>query len=266
VWIIGVLLALLIGSTSVDWNSIKDLPGIISFAVGLSSLILAVIAIFQTLTSSSSVESALAAVRMTAEDSMKTAQSLTQSAVLVKQVAEDARGAAAKASEASADFASKVAAVISSNETGVAEVARLREQMELNRTESSKAKEVDQIVGDDRQGVPDIFANKITLGGATATYIAVKSAQTGQKFNWRELRSLIPTITYYTAYLAALDDLGLIQIKIAEDGFYQILSIDPRISDYLERRKGLMFSAKEKQETFEKRVAAIDTYFKTTPV
>lgn len=108
IWIVGVLLTLLIGTLAVQWNGIPDLPGLISFAVGLASLILAVIAIFQTLTSTSNVEAALAAVRTTAEGALKTGQSLSESADLVRRVAEEARDAAGRASDASADFPAKL--------------------------------------------------------------------------------------------------------------------------------------------------------------
>lgn len=49
-YITGILAALLIGSIAVRWDGIKDLPGIISFALGLASLLLALIAIIQSLT------------------------------------------------------------------------------------------------------------------------------------------------------------------------------------------------------------------------
>lgn len=48
-YVTAILTVLLIGSLSVHWNAVKDLPGIVSFALGLSSLLLAVIAIVQTL-------------------------------------------------------------------------------------------------------------------------------------------------------------------------------------------------------------------------
>jgi hypothetical protein len=44
-WIIGVLTIIIIVLLSVNWNSVKDLAGILNFALGLTSLVLAIVAI-----------------------------------------------------------------------------------------------------------------------------------------------------------------------------------------------------------------------------
>lgn len=54
---LGILVAILIGSLTVNWSGMKDLVNLLSFGLSLTSLVLAVIAIFQTLFSNAAVTS-----------------------------------------------------------------------------------------------------------------------------------------------------------------------------------------------------------------
>lgn len=59
IWTIAVLAALLTGTLSVQWATVPGLPDIISLALSLASLLLAVVAIFQALTSNESLSRAV---------------------------------------------------------------------------------------------------------------------------------------------------------------------------------------------------------------
>lgn len=67
-WIIGILAVLLIGSLSISWATVRELPNIVSIALGLSSLILAIIAIVQAVTSGTHTDATLGAVRAAADE------------------------------------------------------------------------------------------------------------------------------------------------------------------------------------------------------
>lgn len=58
-WAIGVLAALLIGSLSVAWANLPAIPNIISIALGLSSLVLAIVAIIQAVHGGSTLHTSL---------------------------------------------------------------------------------------------------------------------------------------------------------------------------------------------------------------
>ena len=119
-YVSGVLLALLIGTLSVQWNGVGCLPEIISFAVGLSSLILAIFAIIQSLTANTGAEATLGAVREAAADLKETASQIKCSAVDLKGLS----GTIYESSEAnckaiaylSSEIKSKSKPLISNNE------------------------------------------------------------------------------------------------------------------------------------------------------
>lgn len=85
-YVTGILLALLIGSISVQWAGIKDLAGVVSFALGLASLLLALIAIVQVITSSGSAEHSLGAIRETASELGTLASSINDGTIRLESV------------------------------------------------------------------------------------------------------------------------------------------------------------------------------------
>ena len=253
-WIIGILLAMLIGTTSVHWNSIKDLPGIISFAVGLSSLILAVIAIFQSLTSTSSVENALAAVREAAEGAGQVAVELAASTSKITLAADDAQQAAAAALRATADYGSVSNRLLSATEAGREAIHQLREDMKGKEAQPR----ADAVQNEDVQPAFD----NVTMGGAALLYAVIKSYETGKPFVLAELFSKDISTSYETGYLAALDNAGLISYSM-DNGVYRIKSVNKSIIE-AEHPSERTYTKKTTQEAHERRVKQVEEYFKET--
>lgn len=75
-WTIVVLLALLIGSLSVSWSSLPNIPNIVSIALGLSSLVLAMVAIVQALTGSNALLSSLTKIETAAQQAVTATSSV----------------------------------------------------------------------------------------------------------------------------------------------------------------------------------------------
>lgn len=79
-WTICVLLALLIGSLSVSWATLKEIPNIISIALGLSSLVLAVIAIVQTLAGNGTLIQSLGKIESAADRALLATDAVSEAA------------------------------------------------------------------------------------------------------------------------------------------------------------------------------------------
>lgn len=252
-WIIGILLAILIGSTSVDWNAIKDLPGIISFAVGLSSLILAVIAIFQTLSSTGSVEASLAAVREATEGSARVSSELAASTAVIQQAASDAHAASSSAMAATSNFASISATIIESNQAGAEAVLKLREEI------SSKGSE--PVAQAPTASPQDLARNKKgSMGGTTVTYAAIKSFETQKQFSFADIFLGDGDTSWEQGYLAGLIDYGYLTLT-RDSGKITVDSVN--VSDLVAERKRLKTRVYggSSGKTFRRRIAQVDAFF-----
>lgn len=252
-WIIGILLAILIGSTSVDWNAIKDLPGIISFAVGLSSLILAVIAIFQTLSSTGSVEASLAAVREATAGSAAVSSELAASAVVIQQAATDAQTASSSAVTATNKFVEISNSIIESSEAGRLAVSKLREEL----TDKGTASSVGQA---SVQTSSEKAFTLYSMGGVALIYASIRSFETDKEFKLRDIFIDDQSMSWEVGYLSALSDSGLVESSVI-DGLYKITKLNMINSDSLkEELKSLEYDG-ELQVDYIKRLAQVDAYF-----
>ena len=252
-WIIGILLAILIGSTSVDWNAIKDLPGIISFAVGLSSLILAVIAIFQTLSSTGSVEASLAAVREATEGSARVSGELAASASIIQQAATDAQAAASSAMAATGNFASISTTIIESNEAGAAAVTKLLEEISAKGSESPP-----QSTNKQRQAVN--FPAQGSMGGSAVTYAAIRGFEEQKPFTFRKIFPEDTSTSWEQGYLSCLADTGYLSLT-RFDGYYLVNSIN--IDDLIAEKQRLKSKvyARVPEGGYVERIALVDAFF-----
>jgi hypothetical protein len=252
-WIIGILLAILICSTSVDWNAINDLPGIISFAVGLSSLILAVIAIFQTLSSTGSVEASLAAVRQATEGSARVSEELAASTAIIQKAATDAQAAASSAMTATSNFSAISANVIESNHAGTAAVSRLLEEI--------STKSVDPVPNGQPDALVEPKKYKIgSMGGTTVMYAAIRSFEEKKPFSFSEIFTEDASTSWEKGYISCLADNGHLALK-RDNGDYAIISMNiGDLAPEKARLKGRKYGG-DGGEDFARRIAQIDAFF-----
>jgi hypothetical protein len=254
VWIIGILVALLIGTLSVDWVGIKDLPGIISFAVGLSSLILAVIAIFQTLSSTGSVESSLSAVREATASSSSASNALTKSSEVIHRAATDAQTASAAALNAIVELKAAAGAILDSSAANINAIAELQESLKSKQS----------TVADDRptvasSGEPKEF-KKIAMGGAAILYAMALSLKKKRTFRTKDIFPADSSVQFEQGYIHALRDVGFASVEKNDDGSLLIerLSWDPDL--LIAKVKGASYSGATGDDHAE-RMSLVKAYF-----
>lgn len=79
-WAIAVLVAMLIGALSTEWSKIDGMPNVISIALGLSSLMLALVAIIQGVSGSSTLQSSLGKIETAAAQAVSATSSVEDAA------------------------------------------------------------------------------------------------------------------------------------------------------------------------------------------
>ncbi|WP_183252454.1 hypothetical protein [Brevundimonas basaltis] len=80
-WTIVILAALLIGSLSVSWSTLDEIPTIVSIALGLSSLAVAFIAIVQSLSGNSTLLSSLSKIESASQQAFTATKSVEAAAL-----------------------------------------------------------------------------------------------------------------------------------------------------------------------------------------
>lgn len=186
----GILLALLVGTLSVKWNTIEKLPELISFAVGLSSLVLAVFAIIQSLTANNHADSSLISVRDAAE---KVQATLIDVSVVAKDL-KDLSGS-----------------ILSSAEGNRIALAEIKSELVLKSSPQS---------GDrGKSESKSIHLEGLTFGGATALYAAVLSMKNKKDFTFADIFPKDSNTSYETGYLGGLSSIGFIKMKRNREDF-----------------------------------------------
>jgi hypothetical protein len=145
--------------------------------------------------------------------------------------------------------------VLKSGEEGRLAINSLREEIKSNlKYDSSKERETVPNGVDE-----DIFKNGVTLGGATATYAAIRAFETGKSFSWKELLPEAASTYFENGYIAALDDLGLITMSRDENLITVLEATDELIAsrDSVTKKK----FAGEKEKLFDQSMDAVDLYF-----
>lgn len=247
----GILGFLLVCAVASDWGSIKDLATILSFAVGLTSLILALIAIIQGLSSSGSVEATLREVRRAAEDAGRSGSDLSSSAATMREAADDARAAAASALTAVEGFGSVASSIIASNEAGRGAIERLHDDMKSALAVNQQR---------NQNSVRDIVApNGLTYGGAAAFYALLLSYREKKWFSLEEIFGELTNSDYERGYINALDDFDILRFeRRAERVFVHHISFD--LEEALHEMKGIGYKG-NLQERHEVRMRQVNDYF-----
>jgi hypothetical protein len=228
-YVTGILLALLIGTLSVKLNPGENLGAIVSFALGLSSLILAIVAIVQSLVGGSEVSKSLGDVRSASAG--------------IQTAAEDLKALAGQVSGASQQIA--------------------QTQMDLAQSIREGSTSSGQTAPSTAPAACKIDLDSQSFGGAIALYAAAKSVQTGKAFVMRDFFEgkdlVLPTFS--EGYLNALIRSGV--IKGDFEGIRQTivdLGVDP-ISAVNSLKK--MEFASGDSEDFKSILSKMDAYFST---
>lgn len=257
----GILSFLLICSLAIDLGSIPELATILSFAVGLASLILALIAIIQALTSTSSVEASLAAVRQVALDAGKSGGDLAVSIDAIREVAKNAQAASLSALRATDELTSLGSRVIRSSEEGRLAIDELRSELKV-KSRLDAAKGQHSAVSSES----GTFPNDITLGGATAVYTAIHAYKSKKKFSLKDIFGEDAPVTFESAYLSALDDLGFIAMKRSDPADIEIVRISDALlnsTDYIESKE---FNKERIDEQHKENMILIKKFFSSEKV
>jgi hypothetical protein len=185
---VAILLALLIGTISVEWNTVERLPEIISFAVGLSSLLLAVFTIVQSMTASNEVGAALGSVREAAHEIGTTAADVTAAA---------------------ADLKTLSGSMLQSSEAGRIALSELKDEMTLK----MKIPTLDPYPIGSRSSEKAKFLHTLTFGGAGALYAAIIAFKAKKSFNMKEI-FISETVAHEDGFLAGLRASGFLVDRI----------------------------------------------------
>jgi hypothetical protein len=225
---VGILLALLIGTVSVQWNTVDRLPEIISFAVGLSSLLLAVFAIIQTMTAGNDASATLAAVREAATDLKTTAGGTLTTLGDLKTLSDS---------------------MLASSESNRETLAEIKSKIDAKTETGARAKS-----GDSAQ------VAVISLGGGPALYAAILALQHKKSFNFDDIFPEDSNTDYERGYLDALRAADLVDFKLT-DKVRTITRISLDADKLAETIKSHTFPNPVSTEQYRKRLTDVESYF-----
>jgi Na+/H+-translocating membrane pyrophosphatase len=90
-WIIAVLTIIIIILISVDWNGVKDLAGILNFALGLTSLVLAVVAIVYGFVANNAFAGTVSKIESAASDINEVVRAIPAKLSAIEKTTQDMR-------------------------------------------------------------------------------------------------------------------------------------------------------------------------------
>lgn len=238
-WTIGCLLICLIISVSVGWSKVPELVNIISVALSLSSLLLAIIAIVQSLISNDGLSGSISDIGRAANNILSTSSDLDKTMEL---------------------FNSKVEQIYTMPKT-LEDVKTTLNAMSLktNPESTSINKPKHEII----QRIDDIetIYKDGTKGGTMALYAALKSFETGKKFEYTDIFD--DSIGMYgDGYLGALKSSGILRASRDDDGKFSIDDIQPFSAEIIKSWVKRLTEDDEKgNKHFIENVKKIDLYF-----
>lgn len=238
-WIIGCLLACLIISISTGWAKVPELVNIISVALSLSSLLLAIIAIVQSLISNDGLSNSVSDIGRAANNVLSTSSDLDKTMTL---------------------FNSRVEQFYNMPKTLEDVKSTLNEMNLKNNPEPSSIKKQKHQITQTIDDIEDIYKNG-TKGGTMVLYAILKSFETGKRFEYTDI--IDGEIGMYgDGYLAALRSSGILKCHRENEKFI-IDDISPFsaeiINSWVKRVTKEGASAKNQ---FIDTVEKIDSFFK----
>lgn len=226
-YVSGILLALLIGTLSVQWNGVGRLPEIISFAVGLSSLLLAIFAIIQSLTANTGAEATLGAVREAAADLKETASQIKYSAVDLKGLS----GTIYESSEANRKAITDLSSEIKSKS--------------------------EPLISNSEQDT----IGSVTFGGGPVLMAALGSLTKSKPFNFDQIFPRDDNTNYESGYISGLRTAKLLDFEREGDKI-KVTAISISTDQLIASVKSKKFNIKKiANMTYQDRLDAVEKFF-----
>jgi hypothetical protein len=230
---IGILTALLIGSLSVQWNHVSGLADIVSFGLSFASLILALIAIFQALNSSTSFTTVVSSLERSASD-------IRESASAIQSTADQ---------------------VISTTESHTSVLSDVRETL-INKltTVETNDKQSDRL--SDRPTLSKGIT-KNTFGGHLSTYIVARAATSSKPVTGNLIFTAKNRLfgNYFEGYAAAALFLNLIKGHVDEKGRYLITDLGEDADALAKEAKRILTTKSKQKEKAKELLALVDNFF-----
>ncbi|HEY5042946.1 MAG TPA: hypothetical protein VIK53_13190 [Verrucomicrobiae bacterium] len=88
-WVVGVLTGIIVLLLSVDWSGIKDLAGILNFALGLTSLVLAIVAIIYGFIANNSFSGTVSKIEAASSQIIEVAKTIPAKLSVIEQTTAD---------------------------------------------------------------------------------------------------------------------------------------------------------------------------------
>jgi hypothetical protein len=232
---VGILAALLIGTLSVKWNTVDRLPEIIGFAVGLSSLILSIFTIIQSVSGNTSAEATLGAVRETAGEIKNSAIDLTSICT---------------------DLRVLNTSIIDGNERNYRTLSEINKQMkQKSASDTTETSPPATPIKQDKT-----LGSIMTVGGGAAMLAACLSFRADSPFKFSEIFPDDTNTSYETGFLAGLQAMDVIQFSV-KSGLVNISKINGDIDTIIKDLEGRKFNTEGSNKEYRSRIDRVKSFF-----
>ena len=218
-YIVAILLAIIVLLVTVKWTKVTDLKDYVSFALTLSSLLLAVIAIFHNMISSSNFSDIVASLNSSSGQLKTSAQRIDESSERVlKEI-------------------KKIPSSIDDIKTEVSSTKSLIHEMEMKKTPKKHDHKSESRPLDDKS--IESFLKQNSILGLQTLYCLYCSKITGQRFSWQDLAKEIEDLKnserYMYGYSVAIEGIGITERDINADAEIKVLTIHPYIEKHIKK-------------------------------
>lgn len=234
-WTIALLAAALIGSLSVSWATLEQIPNIISIALGLSSLVLAMVAIMQAVSGGSNLQRSLGKIESAAEKALSATDS-------VKRAADDLT-----------ERSNQIDKIFPSIKELGSKIDSIQESVTPAITADSGSTPNNQEDND-----VDKMLNKGTIGTNVALYMALKSLETGKSFESAEVINDSP-------FVAGLVNGTLVSLRMTGNIDTEYVNGKIKILDLKEFTKAKInerLNSEHNRDFYHDYIDQIDNFFK----
>lgn len=225
-YVTGILLALLVGILSVEWSSVERLPEILSFAVGFSSLLLAIFTIIQSMTTTSDSTAALASVR---------------------EAASGLRETAAGVNSAASDVSAIASGLLESSEANRQAISELASELKA-KSQSSESSENASIVG------------PLSVGSGPAFLAALLGYKTNRPVNFSRIFPGDQSLIYEHGAMGGLEAAGAIKHNYS-DGTFTITEVNGQLDSMIDSIRRRKFTPESRERDYQSRIKIVDKYF-----
>lgn len=247
---IVIISALLVGSLTVKWYDIKNLSELVSFGLALSSLILAVVAIFQAIISGASFNHIIGSIANSVDQVRSAAGQIHQASAQLLQQSAVIPSALGEVSDR-IDRLLNTPSAVTASETA---------------SDAAAATSVDVSVPGEHESYTGALLRRTTNGGRLVYYLCVMSAEKKVLINLEDMFPRSPMrVRYFEGFIAALRSTDIIQVHAARNGFRvdDLKNVDKIVKDYFEKQ--LIQPPPSRRVFYSSALESIERYFAETP-